>query len=1257
MTQEIKVTINGKRYTASPGQTILEIIRAYDIDDIPTLCWDPKLPPYGSCYLCVVQVEGLEKLVPSCSSPAADGMVIYTNNEKIRQARKTALELLLSNHYADCLGPCVQTCPAGVDVQGYIALIAMGKNREAVKLIKEKNPLPLVCGRVCVRECEAACRRNRVDDPVGIDYLKRYASDIDIEDPWTPELPPKNGKKVVVVGGGPAGLTCAYFLTIKGYAVTLLERSPHLGGMLRYGIPEYRLPKGMLDREINWIINLGVDVKTNVKLGEDFTLQGLKEQFDAVFLAMGAQNAKGMGLEGEDKTEGIVGGVEFLRQLQMVDIPKLGEKEVVVVGGGNTAIDAARSALRLGAKKVTILYRRTKKEMPAHEMEIDAAIEEGVNIIYLSAPTAILSTNGRLEGLRCIMMELGKPDASGRRSPVPISGSEYDLKCDLVVSAIGQDIDLGTVCSDGQLKATRWNTIVVDDKNKTFTTSIPGVFAGGDVVTGPAVAIDAIAHGRFAAEAIDNYLTNGKAETVSMGFISRKDDFGEIPESEFLPMIKIKKEKMKELPPEQRIKTFAEVELGFSDEQAQNETTRCLECGCTELFDCALRKYATEFGVDIERFIGDVRKYRVDKHHPFITLDPNKCIACGRCVRTCSEILKISALGFVYRGFKSVVKPSMEKKLLQTNCISCGNCIGACPTGAITEKLPYKKPGPWVSAKVDSICSYCSMGCNLSYKIFYDHCFAVDNVNGDSHNKGYLCSKGRFGYRYMVDEKRLLKPMIKKRGQHVEATWDDAIKTVVDKVSSIVEKNGPESVAIFASPRMTNEELYALQKFARVGIKTNNVGSFSNMLNNIEYDCLDDMFGLTVSTTTMDELNNADVILVINADLSEENLIAELKIKAAQKSGAKIVTVNSSEIPLNKFSDLWVDPKRGTNTVLIQGISKYISDMGFEDNNFIGERTENYEVFKKSLPQFNIDYVSEITGVNKAKLSEFYKTVGKPDTNLVVLYSIDSLWDKSKNDLRAIGNLMMAAGKIGKPGNGIVILRDYSNSQGLFDMGFDTKYYPGFINTKEKNKLAKLGTKWGVDLKTIIKPIDLMGELENDRIKALLIFGENPLRDISNLKLTDGTEFMLVVDHFMTETAMEADMVLPASMPIETSGSYTSCDRRVQRFEKVFEPENGMENLQIINMIARGLCSNIEFSSVDDVYKEIEQVVEPYGKLTADGFWGKDFLVKKFATKTGKGRFVEVPINLNPSNTEKTPYLYSEHYFNTKLKAKIMPII
>ena len=313
-------------------------------------------------------------------------------------------------------------------------------------------------------------------------------------------------------------------------------------------------------------------------------------------------------------------------------------------------------------------------------------------------------------------MELGEADASGRRSPVPMANSEYQLPCDFAISAIGQDVDLCGLQKDPLLKSTRHNTLVFDEG--TFATTLPGVFTGGDMATGPDVAIAAIAHGKIAANAIDHYIQSGSASAQKKGFISRKEIFGDIPDVEFANFAKIAKEKMPELNARERIKTFAEVELGFSAAQAKNETSRCLECGCSAYFECDLRKHAENFGIDLKKFVGEVRKYPVDKAHPFITLDPNKCIACGRCVRTCSEILQVSALGFVYRGFKSVVRPAMEKKLLQTNCISCGNCIAACPTGAIAENRPFVKPGPWAGKKHMSICHFCSVGCVLQYQVF-----------------------------------------------------------------------------------------------------------------------------------------------------------------------------------------------------------------------------------------------------------------------------------------------------------------------------------------------------------------------------------------------------------------------------------------------------------------------------------------------------------------------------------------------------------
>jgi len=1248
--ESINLTIDGKQVTARPDQTILDVIRENHIAEIPTLCHDPKLPPYGSCYLCVVEVEGIKKLIPSCSSPAADKMVVHTDNPRIREARKTVLELLLSNHYADCLAPCQQTCPAGVDVQGYIALIAMGKPREAVRLIKKTNPLPLVCGRVCVRECEVACRRNRVDERVGIDYLKRFATDIDIEDPWTPEIPPANGRKVAVIGGGPAGLTCAYYLILKGYAVSLFEKAPHLGGMLRYGIPEYRLPKGMLDKEIQWILDLGVTVKTGSALGRDFSIQDLKQQgFDAIYLAFGAQKAKGMRLPGEDETEGVLSGIDFLWQLQGEKKPEI-FGSVVVVGGGNTAIDAARTAKRLGAGKVTLLYRRTRKEMPAHPMEIEAALEEGVELVELAAPTELVRKNGRLQGMTCIRMELGEPDASGRRSPVPLAGSEYLIPCDFAISAIGQDVDLCGLQKDPQLQSTRYNTLVFNEK--TFETSLPGVFTGGDMATGPAVAIDAIAHGKIAANAIDHYVRTGKAAGKAEEFISRKEAFGDIPDSDFADFPKITKEKMPELPAAERARTFDEVELGFSGDQAHQESGRCLECGCSAYFDCALRKHAVDFGVDIEKFVGEVRKYKVDKAHPFITLDPNKCIACGRCVRTCSEILRVSALGFVYRGFRSVVRPSMENKLLETNCISCGNCIAACPTGAIAEKLPLAKPGPWAGEKSDAICHFCSLGCKLQYKVFGPDAYVALGTADAAHNKGYLCHKGRFGYRYMLDDQRLRAPLVRGKAGLQKTSWQEALDLAAARVQALVKKHGPEAVAVFASPRLANEELYLLQKWVRTGFQSNMIGSFSNLLMSRDLDALDDMHGLTASTTTMDEFQHADIIMVVNAELTENHLIAELKIKEAMKKGARLIAVNSSENPLSRIADLWLDPKRGTQTALVAGLANALIQRGKIDRAFVDARTENFATFQSDIAAIDAAQASARTGIQEEKFNRAVDWLAQA-ANVVVVYGMDQFLEKSRDDVKALGNLLLLRGKTGQPGNGLILVRDYANSQGLLDMGADSRYLPGLIRSGSKG-IGRLQAMWGVPLQQIFKPVDLQSRLKKGDVKAVLIFGEDPLAAAAAGRLLAKVQFKLVVDFFMTATAAEADVVLPMSTPLESTGTFTACDRRVQRSSALVPPASGKTNLELIGLLAEKLGMTLTPATAAEIFAEIGRANPYYAGLASGEFWGRDLFHEAFATENGKAKFLSILLDPATCNLEKQPLLSTENYLQTRIRNQLV---
>lgn len=1240
--ENITLTINGHSVTASKGKTILEVVHENNLDKIPTLCHDPRIEPYGSCFLCVVQVEGMNKLVPACATIANNGMVIQTNNEKIRESRKSVIELLMSNHYADCIGPCINNCPASVDAQGYIALIAEGKYEEALKLIKLTNPLPLSIGRVCVRNCEEVCRRCFVEDPIGINFLKRFVADKDNNN-WMPDKKAPNGKKVAIVGGGPAGLTCAYYLTLEGYSPTIFEKLPELGGMLRYGIPEYRLPKEIMDSEIQWILDQGISVKKNVEMGKDIFINQLKESgFGAIFLSVGAHKATAMGLEGENQIQGVYKGIDYLREVETLGASKM-KGTAIIVGGGNTAIDAARTALRCGADNVKIVYRRSLKEMPAHFSEVEAAQEEGVEILFLTLPKNIIAEDGKLKAIECLKMQLEEAKPGERPRPVVVPGSEFTIDCDYLISAIGQQVDLSFIQHEPDCKLERWGTVIVN--NETYETSIQGVFAGGDVVNGPLTAVSAIGQGKKAAAAIDEYLKTGYIKKKNKKFYSFKHRFGELPDSEFAQFEKVDRAKMPEIPISDRQFNFKEVELGLTEEQIIKEAFRCLECGCSEYYDCDFRKYGDEFNIDISDYLGDVRKFKIDSRHPYIEFDPNKCINCGKCVRTCSEILDVSALGFVNRGFKSVVKTAMEKPLLETNCITCGNCIDVCPTGAIVEKLPFRRLGTLPKTNHQTVCNYCSLGCNINFKVLDDDLFFVSNSTEEiinTKNDGYLCVKGRFGYRHLLENNRIKSPSIRENGEFVDVNMNEAISFSSNKIKEIVEKYGPESVAVFASPKMTNEELYLIQKLARAGIKTNNITSLSNLFYGEESDCLDDYYGATVSTSTIDDIKNTDVIIVMNADM-DDNMIMELKIKAALKRGVKLIVISSSETNLTKRADLWIDSRKGTNTILINGIINELLPGGNNGNADL----------KEIVSKYDRQTISEFTGVSTEKYRKLIELMKDNKTNITFVYNLDSIKEKSKNDLKSILNFMSITKRTHKENNGLIILREFSNSTGSQDMGINPQYLPGYVKFSETKEINRIGNIWNTDLSKVFKPTDIEMNLLQGKIKAVLIFGENPLAEENNRKYFNDIEFLMVMDAFGSETAMEADVVLPITSYIEQHGTYTSCDTMIQKVIPVMKNKNNLENWQIISKLVNNFIANSNYDSFEQLFREIRNVNRIYNKCGEGDYWNKNKNNIEFFKNQKEADYLYYDIDMTTLNPNKPTLHYSDNYFIKRIKSSL----
>jgi NADH-quinone oxidoreductase subunit F len=489
----------------------------------------------------------------------------YTEHIKYKRCSAMVCKSIISS-------ACQHICPLSQDVPSYIGLLAQGKFDEAIKVVRKENPLPLICGRVCHSPCEDKCVAGEWGDPVAIRSLKRFLSDYEMNQGVIVEEKSKaeREERIAVVGSGPGGLTCAYYLALEGYKVTVFESQPVAGGMLALGIPEFRLPKDVLEYEIDRIRKLGVEIKTNTAIGKDIPLDKLKEEYKAVFIAIGAHKGLKMKIPGEE-AEGVIDAVEFLRDINLKREVKIGDK-VIVVGGGNSAIDAARVAKRLG-KDTRILYRRTKAEMPAIKSEIDEAIIEGIDIQFLAAPTKVMSGNGKIEAVECINMELGDIDASGRRRPVPIQGSEFNVDVDTLILAISQEPDV-SLLNGNKLNVSKWNTLEVDPE--TLLTNVEGIFAGGDVITGPNTVTEAMAHGKVAAQMIDKYIRGEKLERkYEVTRPALHVDPVQLSEEE---VKSLKKPGMPSAPVAQRIENFEEVELGYKEADAITEAKRCLRC-------------------------------------------------------------------------------------------------------------------------------------------------------------------------------------------------------------------------------------------------------------------------------------------------------------------------------------------------------------------------------------------------------------------------------------------------------------------------------------------------------------------------------------------------------------------------------------------------------------------------------------------------------------------------------------------------------